>query len=135
MKWSHERRTQRGNQVGGRANQNGHRRGAGKPGQEHDPRRKGQGYPGRIHEGFLKYSDPTAWGRVIRMLKCNTVYLARYRSMKIPISFQTTYARADKQILVDSGATDNFIHPPTPQHSSSSKRRTENYDQFRTTES
>ena len=52
-----------------------------------------------------------AWGRVIRMLKCNTVYLARYRSMKIPVSFRTAYARADKQILVDSGATDNFIHP------------------------
>ena len=45
------------------------------------------------------------------MLKCNTVYLARYRSMKIPVSFQTAYARADKQILVDSRATNNFIHP------------------------
>ena len=31
--------------------------------------------------------------------------------MRIPVSFRTTYARADKQILVDSGATDNFIHP------------------------
>ena len=31
--------------------------------------------------------------------------------MKIPISFQTAYARANKQILVDSGATDNFMHP------------------------
>jgi hypothetical protein len=31
--------------------------------------------------------------------------------MKIPVSFQTSYARADKQILVDSGATDNFIDP------------------------
>ena len=59
----------------------------------------------------MKYSDLTAWGRVIRMLKCNTMYLARYQSMKIPVSFQTAYARADKQILVDSGATDNFIHP------------------------
>ena len=45
------------------------------------------------------------------MLKCNTVYLTSYRSMKIPVSFRTAYARADKQILVDSGATDNFIHP------------------------
>ena len=45
------------------------------------------------------------------MLKCNTVYLARYRSMKIPVSFRTAYARADKQILVDSRATNNFIHP------------------------
>ena len=52
-----------------------------------------------------------AWGRVICMLKCNTVYLARYQSMKIPVSFRTAYARADKQILVDSGAMDNFIHP------------------------
>ena len=31
--------------------------------------------------------------------------------MKIPISFRTAYARADKQILVDSGATNNFINP------------------------
>ena len=31
--------------------------------------------------------------------------------MKIPISFQTAYARANKQIPVDSGATDNFMHP------------------------
>ena len=52
-----------------------------------------------------------AWGRVICMLKCNTVYLARYRSMKIPVSSRKAYARADKQILVDSGATDNFVHP------------------------
>ena len=45
------------------------------------------------------------------MLKCNTVYLARYQSMKIPVSFRKAYARANKQILVDSGATDNFVHP------------------------
>jgi len=31
--------------------------------------------------------------------------------MKVPVSFQTCYAMADKRILVDSGATDNFIHP------------------------
>ena len=31
--------------------------------------------------------------------------------MKIPVSFQTAYARANKNILVDSGATDNFIDP------------------------
>ena len=78
---------------------------------KYEPGRKGQSYPRHVYEGFLKYSDPTAWGRVIRTLKCNTAYLARYRSMKIPVSFRTMYARADKQILVDSGATDNFIHP------------------------
>ena len=31
--------------------------------------------------------------------------------MKIPVSFRTCYAMADKRILVDSGATNNFIHP------------------------
>jgi hypothetical protein len=31
--------------------------------------------------------------------------------MKIPISFRTLHAMTDKNILVDSGATDNFIHP------------------------
>ena len=31
--------------------------------------------------------------------------------MKVPVSFQTLHATADKIILVNSGATDNFIHP------------------------
>jgi hypothetical protein len=31
--------------------------------------------------------------------------------MKVPVSFRTLHAMADKHILVDSGATDNFIHP------------------------
>jgi len=31
--------------------------------------------------------------------------------MKVPVSFRTRYAMADKRILVDSGALDNFIHP------------------------
>ena len=31
--------------------------------------------------------------------------------MKVPVSFQTLHATANKTILVDSGATDNFIHP------------------------
>jgi len=34
----------------------------------------------------------------------------KYQSMKVPVSFRTRYAMADKRILVDSGATDNFIH-------------------------
>jgi hypothetical protein len=31
--------------------------------------------------------------------------------MKVPVSFRTLHAMADKNILVDSRATDNFIHP------------------------
>ena len=35
----------------------------------------------------------------------------RYRSMQIPVLTRTSYFTADKVALVDSGATDNFIHP------------------------
>ena len=31
--------------------------------------------------------------------------------MKVPVSFRTSHAMTDKNILVDSGATNNFIHP------------------------
>jgi hypothetical protein len=31
--------------------------------------------------------------------------------MQIPVSICTSYFMADKQVLVDSGATDNFMHP------------------------
>jgi hypothetical protein len=49
-----------------------------------------------------------AW---VRALHCNSVYILRFRSMKVPISVRTSYSKADLQCLVDSGATDNFIHP------------------------
>ena len=48
-----------------------------------------------------------AWARAIG---CKSVYITRYRSMKVPVSFWALHATADKTILVDSGATDNFIH-------------------------
>jgi hypothetical protein len=31
--------------------------------------------------------------------------------MQIPVSIRTSYFMADKRALVDSGATDNFMHP------------------------
>jgi hypothetical protein len=49
-----------------------------------------------------------AW---VRALRCNSVYITRYRSMRIPVSIRTSYFMADKRALVDSGATDNFMHP------------------------
>jgi hypothetical protein len=53
---------------------------------------------------FWKGTNPTAW---VRAFGGTT----RYRSMKVPVSFRTLHAMVDKDILVDSGATDNFIHP------------------------
>jgi hypothetical protein len=49
-----------------------------------------------------------AW---VRALCCNSVYITRYQSMHIPVLIQTNYFMANKQALVDSRATDNFIHP------------------------
>ena len=47
----------------------------------------------------------------MRALRCNSVYITRYRSIRIPVSIRTSYLTANKNALVDSGATDNFIHP------------------------
>ena len=35
----------------------------------------------------------------------------RYRSMQIPVLIQTSYFMANKSVLVDSRATNNFMHP------------------------
>src|SRR6266404_4320736 len=56
-----------------------------------------------MKEDFLKGRNPTAWMRAFR---CNNVYITKFRSMKVPVSFRTRYAMANKRILVDSGATD-----------------------------
>jgi hypothetical protein len=58
--------------------------------------------------GFSKRLNPMAW---VRALCCNSVYITRYQSMRIPVSICTRYFMADKKALVDSGATDNFMHP------------------------
>ena len=69
-----------------------------------------------LYAGFCLSSNPLAWGRAIHTLKCKTVYLTKKRSMKVPVSFRTTYRRTDKILLVDSGATDNFMDPRTVKH-------------------
>ena len=58
--------------------------------------------------GFSGRLNPTAW---VRALNCNSVYITRYRSMRVPVSIRTSYSMADKKALVDSGATNNFINP------------------------
>jgi hypothetical protein len=49
-----------------------------------------------------------AW---VRALRCNTVYITHYQSMRVPVSICTSYFMADRKALVDSGATNNFMHP------------------------
>ena len=48
-----------------------------------------------------------AW---VQAFGSNSVYITRYCSMKVPVSFRTLHAMANKNILVDLGATNNFIH-------------------------
>src|ERR1700733_5110103 len=59
-------------------------------------------------EGFSGCLNPTAW---VRAFRCNNVFIMRFRSMKVPMAIQTRYNKAEVRSLVDSGATDNFIHP------------------------
>ena len=47
----------------------------------------------------------------MRALRCNSVYIMRYRSMRVPVSIRASYNMAEIKALVDSRATDNFIHP------------------------
>ena len=58
--------------------------------------------------GFLEGSTPTAW---VRAFKCNSVFVTRYRSLRVPVSIRTSCFMADQQALVDSGATNNFMSP------------------------
>src|SRR6202453_187235 len=58
--------------------------------------------------GFLEGSTLAAW---VRAFKCNSVFVTRYRSMRVPVSIRTNCFMADKQALVDSGATNNFMSP------------------------
>jgi len=37
------------------------------------------------------------------------VYNSRYKSIRIPVLFETAHATAEREVLIDSGATDNFI--------------------------
>ena len=54
-----------------------------------------------------------AW---VRAFNCNSVYITCYQSMHVPVSLCTSYSMANKKALVDSGATNNFIHPHFAEH-------------------
>jgi hypothetical protein len=49
---------------------------------------------------------PAAWARIFGI---KSVYTCRYKSLRIPTLLQSTHSKAERQVLVDSGATDNFI--------------------------
>ena len=58
----------------------------------------------------MEHLNPTAW---VRASCCNSVFIMCLRSMKVRVTIKTSYKQAEVPSLVDSGATDNFIHPKT----------------------
>ena len=54
----------------------------------------------------MKGANPTAW---VRALGIKSVFKCKYKSLRIPTLFKTSHSKAERQILVDSGATENFI--------------------------
>jgi hypothetical protein len=58
-------------------------------------------------EDFLRKMPPAAWARIFGI---TSVYgCKKYGLMKVPVLVQCTHSRAKKQVIVDSGATSNFI--------------------------
>ena len=49
-----------------------------------------------------------AWARALGI---SSVQYSQYRSLKVPIHLETAQKTAVHEVLVDSGATDNFIDP------------------------
>src|ERR1700761_1698104 len=47
-----------------------------------------------------------AWARALGL---KSVFACKYRSLRIPTLLQSSQTKAERQVLVDSGATDNFI--------------------------
>ena len=52
----------------------------------------------------------------VRAFGSDSMYITRYCSMKVPVSFQMSHAMTNKNILVDSGTMNNFIHPHLIKH-------------------
>ena len=72
---------------------------------------KGQGLHclhGVEEGGFSGGLNPMDW---MRALYCNSVVIMHLWSMKVPMTIQMSYNMANIQSLMDSGATDNFMHP------------------------
>ena len=47
-----------------------------------------------------------AWAHTLGL---KSVFACKYKSLRIPTLLQTSHSTAERQVLIDSGATDNFI--------------------------
>jgi hypothetical protein len=45
----------------------------------------------------------------VRLFQLKSVFACKYKSLQIPTLLQSSHSKAERQVLVDSGSTDNFI--------------------------
>src|SRR6266702_4603983 len=63
-------------------------------------------YHVRQERGFSSCLKSAAGARALKI----SVYSSKYRSLRIPVLFKSTHTTAEREVLIDSGATDNFIN-------------------------
>jgi hypothetical protein len=57
-------------------------------------------------DDFLNSISPASWAR---LLEVKSVFRTKYKSLQVPTLLQSLQGQAERQVLVNSGATDNFI--------------------------
>ena len=50
----------------------------------------------------------SVWARLLK-LESKTVFTSKFKSLRIPTLLKSSHSTTERQVLVDSGATDNFI--------------------------
>ena len=53
-------------------------------------------------------ATPSVWVRLLK-LESKIVFASKYKSLRIPTLLKSSHSTTERQVLVDSGATDNFI--------------------------
>ena len=61
-----------------------------------------------FQKGFFVGLNLVAWAGALNI---SSVQYSQYRSLKVPVHLETAQKMANQDVLVDSGATDNFIDP------------------------
>ena len=53
-------------------------------------------------------ATPSVWARLLK-LESKIVFTSKFKSLRIPTLLKSSHLTTERQVLVDSGATDNFI--------------------------
>ena len=53
-------------------------------------------------------ATPLVWARLLK-LELKIVFTSKFKSLQIPTLLKSSHSMTKRQVLVDSGATDNFI--------------------------